>query len=663
MSHRGASIDSADRVPSAVFASPLIIRFALISTFLFGSFLAVVAVEAQTLATTTLPEQKFGFARLIEWDLEAFGDAEPGAMQVDTDGGDKSRVWFVTRVAAGSTDGQSEAAQRVYRFETRDSHMKGSARFTSWGLRPESLFVGGVKRLRTSRDRRFVFVRTFTSLQRIDTRGCDDYKKTCERVRWLNEPQDTPDVSDISVDDRLNVYTTHAVAPSSDANLSYVQRTPAATVKSITPVTRWRVGGGVGFCPTASASSPCVSGVAVHPSNRSLVYVSEPSGNNVSELNVDVKDEYDSYGQKVSNVRRWSLNELSARLTLETKTPTDIREPRQLHIDRRGRIWVVTGSGHLVSLDPRSNKMTAHAMPDADLNDPFGVAPDDDVVGYTASDPVLNKVGMLIPKGVAVVVNPARAFVPPEPGEVAAFVDEAPFQTGFASPVARIVQARTTSKQDGIFIEAFIHTNADGKPTADSPSMIPLGITPHKGKSQGTFFYAVGVSRAGVDRIGFARLPVKDRKRMKFPRDDDDPHDGDDQRHGDWCHNSEHGDDDADGMGDEHDTASHERATVSDPTPLAAGAISEHQVTTTTSTLALIVQAVADNLLAPVSVEIYDGLGLLKVAGTPTPGVGVATLALPTPGTYTVRVRNLATVPVNHTTTLIVREPWPVLPQ
>jgi len=58
-----------------------------------------------------------------------------------------------------------------------------------------------------------------------------------------------------------------------------------------------------------------------------------------------------------------------------------IAQPRMLKIDRSGKIWVNTGSGHLISLDPNTNRMTKHQIPglgtnDSSTNDPWGVAPD-----------------------------------------------------------------------------------------------------------------------------------------------------------------------------------------------------------------------------------------------------------------------------------------------
>src|SRR5919112_346123 len=81
------------------------------------------------------------------------------------------------------------------------------------------------------------------------------------------------------------------------------------------------------ICETNGLStSPCLSGVDVHPKYRNLVYYSEPSSDNIGELDT-------TYGK----VRRWSL----ADLTLKSKEQNPIRQPRQLHIDADGVVWVI----------------------------------------------------------------------------------------------------------------------------------------------------------------------------------------------------------------------------------------------------------------------------------------------------------------------------------
>lgn len=89
-------------------------------------------------------------------------------------------------------------------------------------------------------------------------------------------------VSDLSVDDQNHIFTTGSTdgdpfTPVAPTHLedSYVQMLTPATGT----ITRWTVGGGAGFCApldSTTTSFPCISGIAVLPSNRNLVYFSEP---------------------------------------------------------------------------------------------------------------------------------------------------------------------------------------------------------------------------------------------------------------------------------------------------------------------------------------------------------------------------------------------------
>jgi hypothetical protein len=73
----------------------------------------------------------------------------------------------------------------------------------------------------------------------------------------------------------------------------------------------------------------------------------------------------------------------------------------------RGNCSSIARSGHLVSLDVRRNKMSKHAMPERfGDGDPFGVAPDSGLIGYTDASLSQNKVGVLAPARNAVPVYP-----------------------------------------------------------------------------------------------------------------------------------------------------------------------------------------------------------------------------------------------------------------
>jgi hypothetical protein len=623
-------------------------QFILYATWASALLLTPLLAAAQTVQNTT--------AHIVEWDLPAQADASPGAMVVDTLGDDQNRIWFLTRTGA---------PQRAFRFDPAKSLTKGFAQWRSWELADANQqppnFTGGVKRLRASRDRRFIFLRTTASLLRIDTQSCSGTPQTCPRTKWVDQADNGFNVSDLAVDDLNNVFTTNAVDLNNPAS-SYVQMLKPGAARacgtSNASVTRWNVGGGAGFCPTAAASGPCVSGIAGHPTNRNLVYYSEPTGSepgaadmkgNIAELNISTS---------ANNVRRWSLAKLGRILG------DDIHEPRQINIDSYGIVWVVTGSGHLVSLDPApgKNRMASHQIPLGQTNDPFGVAPDDDVVGYTASG--LNKVGMLFPKRPTVTVTPSTASVAPLCAPVDMFSERAKVAAGSVPPDGKVVQAFITTNPDGdVFVEAQLDSNGN-----DSTS--PLGITPNKGKAEGTFFYAVGINTSSttdpqtgqtvaVDRVGFVRLPMP--QKAWHPRDDDDAEDGwDHNSHPAGWHTSAVGDDDADGLENAFDLpTAHENVQVVDGAPpIAGGQSADFPVTTSPTSLALIATATASDPLAQIGVEIYDGVGLLVATSAPSLGVAVATVSLPAAGTYNVRIRNYGMTSVTHTPRLIVREPW-----
>ena len=583
---------------------------------------------------------------IVEFDLPAPADASPGAMIVDSQGQDNNRIWFVTRLGL----------QRVIKLEPTKSLMKGSAKWTSWTLSPPlpPASTGGLKRIRGSSDRRFIFVRTSDNIQRIDTQACN--ATGCQRTVWEDQVGSL-NVSDLAVDNRNNVFTAGADDPT-QPNTSYIQRlTPGPFVSDgvlgvMATVTRWTVGGGAGFCVDLGrtmTSFPCLSGVAVHPYNSNLIYYAEPQGDdgfgNIGELNISTTP---------ATTRRWHLSQVP------TPDPQGgpVQQPRQLIIDSWGIIWVNTGSGHLVSLDPNTNKMRAHTIPLAAFSDPFGIAPDDDVVGY--SDSGNNKVGMVFPKGGLTFVAPVRCLSsnPVPPGcpnptfpQKPVLFERAAIDSGAVPPNGKVVTATVTDKQDGVFVEAQLDSGND--------DASPLGITPVKSKSQGTFFYAVGATtNPTIDRVGFVRLPMP--QRVKHPRDDDDTDDG-------CCspiqpigwHNSELGDDDDDGLGNEVDTpTANEKATIGDPAPLGPGQSVDYPVTASPTTLALIAMATADNVLGQITVEIYDALGVLVAGSFTAPGTATSTLVLPATGSYTVRVKNYGMTSITHTPTIVVREPW-----
>jgi hypothetical protein len=348
-----------------------------------------------------------------------------------------------------------------------------------------------------------------------------------------------------------------------------------------------------------------------------------------------------------------------------------ISGPRQIQIDRRGKVWVVTGTGNLVSLDPCSSRMTIHELPDAFRADPFGLAPDDDVIGYTASGN--NKVGMLLPKSQSLVV-PSTEPVCVTKTTICNFpATTAPTtcNSNTVCPIGKTVQAVVTKKGDDTYVEAKIDTEVDSNGVAtNNPdrSLNPLGITPVRSKAQGTFFFTVGTntfpSTATVDRVGFVRLPV--REKTKFARDDDDENDGDTSDHNwhDWHRHADNDDDDDDGVDnnqdrhDAHERDSRENDTTNDDGVLAGGASKDYAMVTTPTSLAIVALTTATDPLAQIEISIFDSKGLLVGKSLPTPGVATVEILLPVPDTYTCRVRNYGTTSIVHAPNLFIREPW-----
>jgi len=611
---------------------------------------------AATAAATDMPTSQQTSTHIVEWDIPFAGDIEPGAVAVDTHG-KENRVWFLTRTGA----------QKVYRFDPAKSLLKGSAQWTSWELSPGAVSTGGLKRLKPSDDRRYIFIRTSSNLQRVDTQNCKSgtvktastpaTPPTCEVTVWDDKLVDQFSTSDLAIDGANRVFTTALVnapntppGPGVNPDAAYVQMLipgPAPLPTAINPtvqVKRWMVNGGAGFCPNTGSGGTCLSGVDVYASKyKNLVYYSEPAGNNIGELNI------------VTNVvRRWCLGAVGA------------SGPRQLNIDDAGKIWVVTGSGHLVSLDPNTNRMSAHQVPvemvppggfaESDL---FGVAPDDDVIGYTNAGASENKVAMLFPKGVSVPVTPKCETLCPVYKDVPVRADVSIADSDSVPPQGKIAPVTITSKPDGIFVEARIDLAQCTTGNCLAPnSMFPRGITPNRGRAQGTFFYTVGFSGDTV-RVGFARLPNKGK--IKHGRDDEDCDDGEDATtHPGWHDHGSHPDDaDDDGVDSKYDSrTSREDAQTGDPTALSAGQTAEYPVTASATTLALIASISADDPLAQIGVEIYNQLGALVASGVSVAGVAVATAPVPGAGIYNVRVKNYGVRTFNQTPTLLVREPW-----
>jgi hypothetical protein len=639
---------------------------------------------------------------IVEWDFQSIGDIEAGAITVDVDtsSSDPSRVWFVTR----------QVDARLFRVVPGRSRRDAPAQWKSWTLDPTAQpgggTTGGLKKVKPSKDKRNVFVRTPASLQQVDTQCKPGMDSSCPDALTVfrdREPFLYTGASDIAIDDFQNVYT---AAPDDlllalNPFIAYIQKINPRTVRSatdedrkrfgnpnlalVTTATRWIVGGEAGRCPsevTPSEYGNCLAGVDVDEHDQHLVYFSAPGDNAIGELNTKIE-----YGD---NVRLWSLAELAMKLGKEG----EIFDPRQLKVEREhGKtvVWAVTGSGHVVRLIPQSGNiglMSAHRMPAVVENDPFGVTPDGGVVGYTAVEDGLtldrkDKVGMLLPEEQLVQVKAATRPAPKEFPVVP--VDRMGTVTisNEANADRKIVRGRVAqNKQGDTFVDAFI--NRVVKPAGAVPSFRPMGITPDHGSKVGTFFYAVGAAGDpqdfGIIRIGRVVLPQVEKP--KRARDDDDfDGDGKKNRHedddddDDGTHNMfdrdndndckddaiDDDDDDNDGNEDKWDDNGKKETRNSSDHTTAAGGFTEHQVVVPAGSTLLVAQARATNATVPLRIEIFNPSGLKVASPLATPGVAVATVVPATSGIYKVRVTNLGLAAAALTTDLIVQELWPSL--
>ncbi len=627
--------------------------------FVLCSFAALLAATATTVSATGGHGQPCncnpgtGDANIIEWDLPSPLDFSTGAITVDVHSSHSGRLWFLSRVGD----------VKLYRLEpgkpiTRDASYK------SWELNLTSLTTGGLKRIKVHKNDRDVFVRTHTSLQRINTTDCTGVYplEMCERITWFDQLADgglaIPHVSDLATDD-CNVYTTTAVFTDGVVNAasSYLQQlspcrnnTNANGTGGTSQVKRWNVGGGAGFCETALDSSPCISGVTVHPKKDYLVYFSQPGDSKIGELDV-----------RTNNIRRWALSKLGA----------DVFEPRQLDIDDDGIVWAVTGSGHLVRLDPSKNRMSKHLMPAGSLADPFGVAPDHGVIGYTNSAQDQNKVAMLFPKGNTIYVAPVTVCIQPTYVTVNFIVEAAMTAKGTTPAIKKIAHAQITDKADGVFVEGLI---------GEVGSMVPLGITADLSRKVGTYFYAVGVNpETGLNRVGQIVLPSKNRKHgharddddhdrdgKRDDQDDDDDNDGkkdyeDNDDDDDCVNDNDDWDDDNDGIDDRDDRKDRrETRSTREDESVAGGQSVDYPMDVSAGNLLLVATATAADLSALLGLDVYNPAGQLVASTLPTPGVAIATVPTLSAGSYTVRVKNLGLTPTTMSTGFLTQANWPI---
>ena len=641
---------------------------------------ALIGLSSSAAAQTAITAQpKMTKVDMLTWDLPEQMDNQPGAVIVDVTG-DSNRLWFVTRILGGAPGDAPTPAPRVYRLELKGGKKVNNAQWLSWSLDASGGIANGVRRIKTSGDKRYVFVHTQASMQRIDTQSCSYSAAkaivSCTGTVWLHQTADDPTpinldhTSDLAIDESNN--NVYAAIGAINPDQSFIQRlNPNATSSN---ATRWYVGGGVGIC---SSAEPCLSGVAIDRRSRDLVYYSEPTGGPDGNMDGVGDGAIGEINTRTNLVRRWFFADL--------KDPT-VREPRQLQFDNDGRLWTVTASGHLVSLDPKKSLMSKHRMPAVtELNaspfrDPFGVAPDGGLIGYTDAAIDDSRVGMLMP-------DRDRVFVKPIPDDHVIYrtvtLEQTPIfpnrTSGSISPNHTTVPGQIVRNEDGTWSEAKTSVDVFGQPAGN----VPLGITPDQTAKQGTFFFAVGDPAqlvTGINRIARVRLP-KAELRGHDNRDDDDvdddgkradtdddvdddgmPNHLDSDSDNDGVPDTMDDDDDDDGIEDSWDTKDKKERKQTSDQDVAAGDTADVPFTLNAGTLVVVASAVASNALAPVKIEILNAAGTVVASSLSVAGAATLTYVPPAAGgDYTMRVRNQSVGATSIATTLLTRELWPVL--
>jgi hypothetical protein len=646
------------------------------SVLVFGLLMAAAPGDASaqvafTMPTTCTPETVE--TRLIEWDLDPMEDFVPGAVVVDDQSSSRhSKVWFVTR------NGET----RLYRLTPGLGIKKDAAEAKSWPL--GAIQTGGV-RLRHSSDGRFVFVNTNDddsasgALVAVDT-------KDNTRVTWQDRPQQLH-MSDVSVDTRGG----HTVFT---AALAYRDQTGTQTdgvdgvVQSLRPgtpqykngqwivpaeVTRWIVGGGAGTCDDTGAGSPCIPGVVVDRRRGHPIYFSAPQFVN-KDSSIGAVGEIDPRPVKCNpsdpysdcaKVRYWPI-------------PAGTASPRQILLDDSGKVWGITSSGHLFSLEVDRNydrgEVTRHDPIGPAPEDLFAVAPDGGTIGFTDADN--NEVSVLFPEKVRQKVTPAIKLVKVVKRTLEG-VREA------AHPKAHVVEPRQatalgvkyTNPGDGTYLETDTSTGMASSGSEVS-SFNPTGMAPDGARKTGSFFYGVTFS-GGSNRIGHFEVKVDPDRELDHRKDDDDfdddgkdnkddadddddgrfdPEDDDDDN--DCIVDTMDNDKDNDGVENDHDSDGYREHKRTDRRSMAPGESKDYEMAADANSLLILAVVEAATLTTPLSIEIVDPNGVVVLSTPPALGKAVASATPALAGVYTVRVKNGGTTSTTFKTTLIGKQIW-----
>jgi streptogramin lyase len=342
------------------------------------------------------------------------------------------------------------------------------ASWRGWNLGGLIEDTGGLK---ITRDERLAFVRAAREVVRVNM-------STNVLTHWADFP-DTGDPiswSDLALVERcgyIDVYSAHNDA----LNAGTLQRLTVGTNANTASIKRWVVDGGAGV--------EFLSGVAYSAGNGK-VYFSEGATNMIGELDPNT-----------NKVRRWNLASVDA----------TVLGPRQISIDTKGVVWVVTASGHLVSLNPCNNDMAAYLIPGQGgipspgaLANPFGVGTSGGVVGFTEADG--KKIGMLIPNKPNLKVTPSTQTVPYTTDSIVGTTETINRDTGTVMPQLKENQPALHTDLDplGEFVEA----------TLPDTGNFPLGVFRDVERCVGNFWMLVMIGGTTDHRLSHVAFETSD---------------------------------------------------------------------------------------------------------------------------------------------------------
>jgi hypothetical protein len=407
-------------------------------------------------------------ADFIDWDLPSLEGAGtcPSAIGAVTLPPTGDPVYYVTLgiCPSLSPNNMGRSGPVMVRFTPGTPMASAQATWSAWNLGPTVEDTGGMK---ITRAQDTGFVRGSNQIIRVNM-------NTGLLTHWTDvlittDPISRSDLALVERGGAIDLYSTH----NDGANGGIVERLTVPNGSTTATVTRWAVGGGAG--------DEYLGGVAYF---QGKIYFSESIASNIGILDPNT-----------NTVRRFSLLAVGA------------ATPRQISIDTSGIVWVVTGSGHLVSLNPCTGDMASYMIPGLGLTAspgpdaaPFGITNSGGVVGFTEMGG--KKVGMLIPNKPPVQASATPSSAPPTSATLFGTTECIRPDTGVVQPQNKPNNPAIHSDIDpmGEFIEASLPDTGD----------TPIGIYRDPGGPVGSFYFVQGPfgGAPNLHRLSHVVFPV-----------------------------------------------------------------------------------------------------------------------------------------------------------